>query len=97
MDLTRDLKEKLDKIKGEKTYATLIRELLSSGSVAGSAEMFDREYDKGYEEAQKDYRITYPCSVCGKSTVKLLNRADYRAMKEYMKEHGWGHKICASK
>ncbi|AKA48727.1 hypothetical protein IX51_06005 [uncultured archaeon] len=48
----------------------------------------------GYDEAIEDYRITYPCKVCGKAIVMKTGDNGHKAMIEYMKEHGWSHSSC---
>ena len=50
-------------------------------------------YRKGYTEAERLYKVTYPCDVCGEMlTVTAKNEKS--AIKEYMQEHGWGHTEC---
>jgi len=65
--------------------------------------------DKGYKKGRKDgdsqghqrgvseYRITYPCSICGKEIVMLPNNPDHEAMKPMMKNTGWHHNACQDK
>jgi hypothetical protein len=50
----------------------------------------------GYYEAEKKFKITYPCSVCGKPMVMEPGEEDHIAMKKYMKEHGWHHGECST-
>lgn len=50
-------------------------------------------YRRGYAEAGRLYKVTYPCSVCGK-TLAVTSRDEKEAIKEYMQEHGWSHRAC---
>lgn len=50
-------------------------------------------YRKGYVEAERLYKITYPCSVCGK-TIELTSTNAKQVASGYMQEHGWGHRAC---
>jgi predicted CopG family antitoxin len=61
------------------------REVMKKGHAEG--------YRKGYAEAERLYEVTYPCSVCGKTLV-VTSRDEKEAIKEYMQEHGWGHRAC---
>ncbi len=51
---------------------------------------------EGYEEAQKKYMVTFPCSVCGKPTPITGPQAKVAAGK-YMTEGHWGHAECHRK
>ena len=64
------------------------REIMKKGRAEG--------YRKGYAEAEGLYKVTYRCSVCGK-TLMVKSRDEKEAIKEYMQEHGWGHKACHEK
>ena len=50
-------------------------------------------YRKGYAEAERLYKVTYPCSVCRK-TIVLSSEEAKHAASEYMQEHGWAHIAC---
>lgn len=50
-------------------------------------------YSKGYAEAERLYKVTYPCSVCGK-TLTAKSGDEKQAIKKYTQEHGWGHRAC---
>jgi hypothetical protein len=54
---------------------------------------YDEGYRKGYEDAERLYKITYPCSVCGR-TITLTSANEKEAVKKYMQEHSWGHNSC---
>jgi len=57
----------------------------------------DAGYKLGYDEAEEEFKITYPCSVCGKPTVMRPGDNDHIAMKGYMREHGWAHSSCLNR
>lgn len=57
----------------------------------------DAGYMLGYDEAEEEFKITYPCSVCGKPLVMRPGDKDHIAMKGYMREHGWEHSSCGNK
>lgn len=50
-------------------------------------------YREGYAEAERHYKVNYPCNVCGE-TLTVTNGDEKEAIKEYMQEHGWGHRAC---
>ena len=50
-------------------------------------------YRKGYAEAERLYKVTYSCSVCGK-TLTVTSGDEKEAIKKYIPEHGWGHSTC---
>ena len=47
----------------------------------------------GYELAEYEYKVTYPCSICGES-IEVTTDEEKKAIAEYMREHGWGHADC---
>jgi len=47
--------------------------------------------DKGYRKGVAEYKITYPCSVCGEELVMMPGNEDHTAMKTKMHDGGWGH------
>ena len=51
-------------------------------------------WNKGYDQAEEDYRIIYPCSKCGKGIEMLPGSSSHKAIIEYLKEWGWVHKNC---
>lgn len=57
---------------------------------------YSEGYDKGYAEAEEEYGITYPCSVCGKLIEMQPGDNSHKAMIGYMKEQGWRHGDCGN-
>ena len=56
----------------------------------------DKAYNKGYAEAGNRYTVTYPCATCGKD-MEVTSWKEKLAIKQFMKENGWGHKECHDK
>lgn len=63
----------------------------------GRKKGYKEGYKKGYQKGSSDYKITYPCSVCGKDLVMKPSENDHVAMKQLMKERGWAHSSCIKK
>ena len=55
---------------------------------------YDEGWSEGFDEAIEDYRITYPCNVCGKPIEMEPNSKSHGAMISYMHQNGWGHTNC---
>ena len=68
-----------------------------NGYKRGFKEGKDAGYMLGYDEAEEEFKITYPCSVCGKQLVMRPGDKDHIAMKGDMREHGWEHSSCGNK
>ena len=62
----------------------------------------DKGYKKGYGEGHRqgykkgvaEYKITYPCSICGGELVMMPGNKDHVAMKKMMVNGGWAHSSC---
>lgn len=50
-------------------------------------------YRKGHAEAERVYKVTYPCSVC-RNMLMVTSTEEKQAIAQYMQQHGWGHKEC---
>jgi len=48
------------------------------------------------EEAAELYAGPYQCSICGKEIV-VQTQEEKKAIKTYMREHGWGHGDCIAR
>jgi hypothetical protein len=53
-------------------------------------------YRKGYADAERLYKVTYPCSVCRKM-LTVTSGDEKEAIKQYMQEARWGHRACFEK
>jgi len=47
----------------------------------------------GYAEAERLYKVTFPCPGCGQVITVTGNEAK-EAAGRFMNEHGWAHKEC---
>jgi len=61
------------------------------------AEGWDRGYLDGLGAGKEKFEAWYYCSVCGEKIAISQNSDSHKAVIEYMKEHGWGHKACHEK
>ncbi|MFC1804165.1 hypothetical protein ACFL0D_09425 [Thermoproteota archaeon] len=50
--------------------------------------------EEGYRKGVEEYKITYPCSVCGGELVLKPGEKDHEAMKGFMRQAGWAHSSC---
>jgi len=57
---------------------------------------YAKGHRKGYAEAERLYKVTYPCSVC-REMLTVTSRDEKEAIKQYMQEHRWGHRACFEK
>jgi hypothetical protein len=57
---------------------------------------YDKGWEKGITEAEELYSVSYPCIVCGK-TIVATSDAEKKAIRKYMREHGWGHADCINR
>jgi predicted CopG family antitoxin len=98
--LSHDLKSTLDALKGEKSYATFIRNLIIKHNievaegVRNATESFMEQGRKQVREQEDNFRV--PCSVCGKP-MKYSSRDDiWPKAKEvlYQAFSKWGHTDC---
>lgn len=46
-------------------------------------------YRKGYAEAERLYKVTYPCGVC-RNMLMVTSTEEKQAIAQYMQQHGWG-------
>lgn len=54
---------------------------------------YQEGYQKGYQEAKNRYLVTHYCSICG-GKMEVEHDNAKKAIRAYMKEHGWGHTDC---
>ncbi|MDO8671920.1 MAG: hypothetical protein Q7O66_10890 [Dehalococcoidia bacterium] len=53
-------------------------------------------FKNGYAKAERLYKVTYPCSVCGQ-TIELSSDGERQAASAYMRERQWRHGECANR
>ena len=56
-------------------------------------EAYEQGKIEGFEIAESIYKVTYLCSVCGKE-IEVETDVAKKAIRRYMREHGWGHTDC---
>ncbi len=61
-----------------------------------SVEAYSEGWDDGYEAAQDEYMVTFPCRVC-KKPIEITSPEAKKAVRKYMIEHGWAHADCHKK
>jgi hypothetical protein len=58
----------------------------------GEAE-YAKGYKAGYQEAERTFKITYRCSVCGEE-IAITSDEEKKEAAEYMEKERWGHSAC---
>jgi len=60
-------------------------------------EIRQQAYEKGqvngYELAESDFKITYPCSRC-KKMIEVTTEGEKKAIRKFMVQSGWCHGDC---
>lgn len=77
-------------------HSSIEKEAYYAGLREGKDIGYELGYSEGFDDALKDYRISYPCSVCGKPIEMRSGDDDHKALIDYMKENGWRHAGCNS-
>ena len=65
-----------------------------NGYNRGFKEGRDVGYILGYHEAEEEFKITYPCSICGKPILVRPGSKSHKDIIAHMKEYGWAHSEC---
>ncbi|MBI4201202.1 MAG: hypothetical protein HY531_02805 [Chloroflexi bacterium] len=97
----REIYERLEKVKQveSRSFADVLKIGLGILEVRAKAEEEIRRrshgegHKKGYAEAERTFKVTYPCQVCRK-TITVTSTKEKEAIQQYMQEHGWGHAEC---
>ena len=93
--ISTELKEELQNYLAhrEESLADFIRESL--GVQKPLIEKIEKAaWNKGYDRAEEDYRIRYPCSKCGRVIEMLPGSSWHKAIMEFLKEKGFKHLKC---
>ncbi|MEM4089229.1 MAG: hypothetical protein QXQ46_00500 [Thermoplasmatales archaeon] len=91
--LTKNLREELDKIKGEMSYAEIIRNIIRNDFI----DIYNKVYNEGYEKSFKENAIWYYCYYCGKGIyIKPHSYVHNLIIKEFRKPI-WSHRECYEK
>lgn len=56
-------------------------------------EAYDEGKLNGYELAESVYKVTYPCSICGKP-MEVTTEEEKKAIRRFMIENRWHHGDC---
>ena len=56
-------------------------------------ESYQKAYDKGYEDAKKEYAVRYRCNVCNE-WMEITSDKGKECARETMESHKWGHTEC---
>lgn len=94
--VSRELYERLQALKrdGGKSLGDILREAV--GVQARSARAaYSRGYNTGYAEAEKRYRVDFPCHKCD-GLMSIEHPGTKQAAAQYMHEHRWTHAACQS-
>ena len=63
----------------------------------GRKKGYNEGYRDGYSKGTTDFKITYPCSICGNELGMKPGAKDHEAMKGLMRQAGWAHSTCLNK
>ncbi len=102
--ISKELYERLEAVKeaeGKSTTEVLkvgvgLLEVKVSKEKEARRQGYEQGFEKGYEEAENLYKVTYPCSICGK-TLTVTGKKEKEAVRRYMREHRWGHVECINR
>jgi len=53
-------------------------------------------YEDGYDDAKREFSLTYKCHICGGNII-LSSPKEKEAAAQYMREHRWAHVECLNK
>lgn len=58
-------------------------------------EAYEEGQLNGYELAEFEYKVTYPCSKC-KRMMEVTTEGEKKAIRKFMVENGWHHGDCSN-
>ena len=83
--------------KSGKSVSELVREALL-GLEKDFSEVYNetriKNYNHGFQDAKRTYRIWNFCAICGEAIDILPNTNVHNIIIKYLKEKGWGHQEC---
>lgn len=99
--VTREIYDRLKVIKEieGKSFADVLKTGLNTHEVKirkaapMRKKVYDEGYAQGYTAALNRFKVVYPCNVCGEM-LTVTTADEKKAVKQYMREHGWGHGKC---
>jgi len=92
--LTQELKDSLDKYRGDMSYGEAIKDLLKKTK---KMSVYNEGHTDGYKKGEEDFRIWYYCAICGEPITIQPNSEVHNSIISYLKERGWGHAKCHEK
>jgi len=78
-----------------KSLGDILREALKQ-QLPSTGEAYRNGHRDGYEEAKREYAVTFKCSVCGEPII-ISSVEEKTAVAQYMRNHGWRHVECDDK
>lgn len=85
------------KREAERIYNSRFMKQLNKAKKKIAEKIEEEAWMEGYNRAKGEYEVWYHCNVCGEPITIRPNSEDHKAMREYMREHGWGHRSCHEK
>lgn len=89
IQVPNDLYYQIDAIKGNKTYAQFIKDLLIN-----EVKELNEWWQAGYDEAKNDFGISVPCALCGEPVYAMQGTDLYNHIKELIAKEKWYHMKC---
>jgi len=79
---------------GRKIYPSQRRYMENNPAITFRMEKEKKEYNHGFQNAKRAYRIWNFCNGCGKAIDILPNSDAHTAIVDYLKKGRWGHPEC---
>jgi len=94
--LDNELKEQIDKMKGNKPYSEFLRELFKDNQKLYE-EWYEKGYNRGYDDAKDEYGISVPCIYCKKPVYARKGGKLYQHVMSLIADEKWYHTECQKK
>ena len=93
--LSRELKEILDRVRGGRSYAELIKEVLNR-TYEAYKKGYEDGYKRGYDDAWKVEHFTVPCPICGKPMLFSPRMPNWDEVRGILRNafRDWRHVEC---
>lgn len=90
--LTADLRALIDEARGEMSYPAYVKNVLNKSIDELNKSALQRARESGFKKAESSFKITLPCSECGKPMVITSGGPIHNDMKEHY--NNWVHGDC---
>lgn len=93
--LSRELRDKLAELKEE--HGLSLGDVLRIGLELAKPDLdaaYERGLDEGYAIAEDEFKVTYPCSRCGRRRLSIRTDKEKEAAAKLMYEAGWHSSAC---